>query len=44
MDNATCMGLMPSSLPVFQTPSRPLSLTDVKEGLRNYYQGSVHDP
>ncbi|KAI7838073.1 hypothetical protein COHA_008156 [Chlorella ohadii] len=44
MDNATCMGLMPSSLPVFQPPSRPLSLTDVKEGLRNYYQGSAHDP
>lgn len=44
MDNATCMGLMPSNLPVFQTPARPLSLADVKEGMRNYFQGSEHDP
>jgi dipeptidase len=44
MDNATCMGLMPSNLPVFNTPSRPLSLTDIKQGMRNYFQGSEHDP
>lgn len=44
MDNATCMGLMPSNLPVFQDPARPLSLADVKEGMRNYFQGSEHDP
>ncbi len=30
--------------PVFQTPTHPLSVADVAEGLRLHYQGSSYDP
>lgn len=43
MDNATCLELMPSELPAFQTPAAPLGLADVAEGLRDYFKGSEHD-
>ncbi|EAR53860.1 pathogenicity island-encoded protein D [Photobacterium sp. SKA34] len=34
----------PLQFPVFKSPSEKLSVNDVKEGLRNHYQGSSHDP
>lgn len=44
LDNATCLEQMPSELPVFQTADRKLGLADVKAGLRNYFDGTEHDP
>ena len=34
----------PLAFPVFAVPTHKLSVNDVKQGLRNHYQGSSHDP
>lgn len=34
----------PLNFPVFAMPTHKLSVNDIKQGLRNHYQGSSHDP
>ncbi|SKC32603.1 Dipeptidase [Photobacterium piscicola] len=34
----------PQAFPVFAEPAHKLSVEDVKQGLRNHYQGTSHDP